>query len=455
MSKTCIIECSDNLSTKNITVKETKKQNGTTVSFIPDYERFGVKEMPKGNLDSLMFELLHLGITYPGITFSLNKDKIKVRNFKDYCSYYGDTFVNSESKGLKLVILPNETDNFKFVHFVNSLNVFNGGEINNWVTDKIVDGLLGKLTSKYKGLKKGDIKNKLFIVSIFDGVFNPRFGDQIKSICTNKYKDFQSQIEEPDWDKLVQKILKTPEIIDPIVEVYKLKEELKKRQDMKGLEKPKKKIVSEKYTKPVGNPETLLICEGKSASSALLPGLGRKGLGYYELKGKPLNAYSSSHSKFTQNTELTELYQIIKQEGYTKFGISADADLDGIAIVGLLLAFAKTYLNTELSANMFYMLRTPIGASKKNKKIHKWVYNVSDMHTLNEPGCTVKYYKGLGSWVPEDMKAVLLAEGLDKMLVPLNYTTDDDQSIDDWYSDSKADKRKEFIQANEFDLIKL
>jgi len=38
--------------------------------------------------------------------------------------------------------------------------------------------------------------------------------------------------------------------------------------------------------------------------------LGRKGLGYYKLKGKPLNVYS--HSKFIANKELTEPY--IKNE---------------------------------------------------------------------------------------------------------------------------------------------
>lgn len=49
-----------------------------------------------------------------------------------------------------------------------------------------------------------------------------------------------------------------------------------------------------------------------SALGGLLPSLGRDGKAYYMLKGKPLNAYSSTQQKFLANKELSSLYQIIK-----------------------------------------------------------------------------------------------------------------------------------------------
>lgn len=49
-----------------------------------------------------------------------------------------------------------------------------------------------------------------------------------------------------------------------------------------------------------------------SALGGLLPSLGREGKAYYMLKGKPLNAYSSTQQKFLANKELSSLYQIIK-----------------------------------------------------------------------------------------------------------------------------------------------
>ena len=262
MSKTFTLHCTNNLSTIKTDIKETKKQNGTIVKFLPDYERFGVKELPKGNIDVLNFELLHIGMTYPGIKFTINGKKLQVRNLKEYAGLYNKTNELSDTDGLKLVVMPSSSDSFEFIHFINGLNVFNGGTPMNWVTDNIVNRIHEKLVKKYKSITKGDIKSKLFIVSIFNGMYNPRFADQIKSQCVNNFTDFKSQIEVPDFDKLVARILKCNEIMDNITEVYKIKEELKKRQELKGLNKTVKKIKSEKYTRPIGTNKLLVICEG-------------------------------------------------------------------------------------------------------------------------------------------------------------------------------------------------
>lgn len=455
MSKTFTLHCTNNLSTISTNIKETKKPNGTVVKFLPDYERFGVKELPKGNIDVLNFELLHIGMTYPGIKFTVNGKRLAVRNLKDYAELYNRTYEISDTEGLKIVVMPSSSDNFEFVHFINGLNVFNGGTPLNWVTDNIVNRIHEKLVKKFKSITKGDIKSKLFIVSLFNGMYNPRFADQIKSQCVNTFTDFKSQIEIPDFDKLANKILKTPAIIDPITEVYKIKEELKKRQELKGLDKTVKKIKSDKYTKPVGDNDVLLICEGLSAKSALLPGLGRKGLGYYELKGKPANVYSSDQKKFTDNKELSDLYKIIKQEGYKKIVVASDSDLDGIAINGLLIAFFKVYLQEELESGMLYRLNTPVMALlDKNKLPKEWIYDLKG-ELKEKNGLTFKFFKGLGSWTPEQMKKVIETDRIDNMLMKIEYSEEDDKTIDDWYSDKKADKRKEYILNNDFDLIKL
>lgn len=263
MSKTFTLHCTNNLSTTKTEVKETKKPNGTIVKFLPDYERFGVKELPKGNIDVLNFELLHIGMTYPGIKFTINGKKLQVRNLKEYASLYNKTNELSDTDGLKLVVMPSSSDSFEFIHFINGLNVFNGGTPMNWVTDNIVNRIHEKLVKKYKSITKGDIKSKLFIVSIFNGMYNPRFADQIKSQCVNNFTDFKSQIEIPDFDKLVARILKTHEIIDPITEVYKIKEELKKRQDLKNADKQtNKKPKSEKFMPPIGEWTNIFLAEG-------------------------------------------------------------------------------------------------------------------------------------------------------------------------------------------------
>ena len=63
---------------------------------------------------------------------------------------------------------------------------------------------------------------------------------------------------------------------------------------------------------------TFLLANGivshNSALAGLIGPLGRERCGFYTLKGKPLNAYSASSSKFTTNKELSELYQIINSD---------------------------------------------------------------------------------------------------------------------------------------------
>ena len=175
------------------------------------------------------------------------------------------------------------------------------------------------MSRNYKNIKPGDIKNKLLIVAFLKNVKNLKFNSQAKEKITNSVSEINQYFADnsPDggipYEKLVGKILKNSAIIDPITEVYKIKEEFKKRQELKGLEKVKK-IKSDKYLPPIGKKKYLLLCEGASAIGGLVPVLGRKECGYFELRGKPLNAYSATQSKFTANKELSELYKIIKNE---------------------------------------------------------------------------------------------------------------------------------------------
>lgn len=73
-----------------------------------------------------------------------------------------------------------------------------------------------------------------------------------------------------------------------------------------------------------------------SALGGLMPVLGRENVGYYTLKGKPLNAYSQSQKKFTENKELTGLYQIIKngvEEADLPDGNFYELNLNGKTII--------------------------------------------------------------------------------------------------------------------------
>lgn len=445
----------DNAKTFTEKVTNSSGKTGTSVTFYPDLERFGLKEIDENHFNIIKQRLINLSMTFPEITFKFNSKKININSFKKYISLFNDDSEIYETEEYKFAILPNSTDDFRQFSYVNGLKIPDGGTHIDYIVNNIVNPIREKLVKKYSGIKPADIKNKLMVVAFLKNVKNTKFNSQTKEKITNSVSEISNYYGNIDFIKITNKILKTPAIIDPITEVYKIKEELKKRQELKGLDKTVKKIKSDKYTKPVGDNDVLLICEGLSAKSALLPGLGRKGLGYYELKGKPANVYSSDQKKFTDNKELSDLYKIIKQEGYKKIVVASDSDLDGIAINGLLIAFFKVYLQEELESGMLYRLNTPVMALlDKNKLPKEWIYDLKG-ELKEKNGLTFKFFKGLGSWTPEQMKKVIETDRIDNMLMKIEYSEEDDKTIDDWYSDKKADKRKEYILNNDFDLIKL
>lgn len=63
------------------------------------------------------------------------------------------------------------------------------------------------------------------------------------------------------------------------------------------------------------------------------------------------------------------------------------------------------------------------------------------------------FYKGLGGWPCEDLEQVIKKDGLNKMIVPFEF--DSKEIINDFMSDKTADKRKEYIQNNDFSIVKV
>lgn len=438
----------------SIKEEKTSGNSGVTVKFYPDFKIIDGTKIDEEHIKRMYEYILMQSLTYPNITFKFNGKKINYSP-KKFVSLFDKTCILEENDSYFLAFLPNETDNFSQLSFVNGLETSKGGTHINYLVDNVVAGIREKLVKKYKTLKPADIKNRLTFLLIAKDVKDIDWDGQTKESITTPNKYWIEYFKDIDFTKLSNKLLKTPEIIDPITEVYKIKEELKKRQELKGLDKVVKKVKSEKYTRPTGSNKLLVICEGCSAKNGLMPGLGRDGIGYYELRGKPMNVYEASSSKFTSNKELSELYQIIKNENYEQIAIASDADLDGIAINGLMIAFFNMYLPEIVLGNKFFRLQTPVMALlDKNKMPKEWIYDLSG-ELKEKSGLTFKYFKGLGGYTPEQMKKIIEIDGMQKMLLPL--TKDDlaDETIDDWYSGSKSDKRKENIMNNEFNLIKL
>jgi DNA topoisomerase-2 len=448
-SKFYQINFKDNAGSFTDKVESSKGKTGVNVKFWPDLEKFGLTAIDETHMNVIKNRLINLSMSFPEITFKFNGRKINVNSFKKYVALFSETSEIYETEDYKFAILPNAEDDFRQFSYVNGLKIPDGGTHIDIISTKVVDGLREKLQKKFKTIKPGDIKNKLMIVAFLKNVKNTKFNSQSKEKITNGTAELNAYYGDIPFDNIVNKIFRNKEIIDPITEVYRIKEEFKKRQELKGLQKTVKKIKSDKYLPSIGKKKYLLLVEGESALGGLSPVLGRKECGYYTLKGKPLNAYSAPQSKFTQNKELSELYKIIQNEGYEYIVYATDQDLDGYHIRGLLTGFFVKYL-PELKGNIG-MLQTPvIGVTKKDKLV-SWYYNLSDEVKL-KAGETSNYYKGLGSWDQDDLKDVVQKDGLGKMINILDF--DSEEIIDEWLGDD-SEPRKKYILANDFSIAKL
>jgi len=447
--KSYTITFNDNASSFSEKEAKTTGSSGVCVKFWPDLKRFSLTKIDDVHMRIIQQRLINLSMSFPEILFKFNGKKINVNSFKKYVSLFSEHAEIFETEDYRFAVLPNSEDDFRQFSYVNGLKIPDGGTHIDILSTQLVTRIRDKLERKFKSIKPGDVKNKLMIIAFLKNVKDTKFNSQSKEKITNSVQDINAYFGDIPYDQIVARILRNDAIIDPITEVYRIKEELRKRQELNSLNKTVKKIKSDKYFPSIGAKKYLMLVEGESSFGGVSPVLGRKECGYYMLKGKPLNAYSSDQKKFTENKELSELYKIIQNENYEYIIYATDQDLDGFHIRGLLTGFFVKYLPTL--KGRVGMLQTPvIMVTKKNVPV-KWYYNVNDSV---KPGAgeVSSWKKGLGSWDVEELKHVVKTDGLQKMIQLIDFNSD--KIIDEWLGDD-SEPRKKYIIANDFSIANL
>ena len=253
---------SDNAENCKTTVSDSSGNTGVTVSFKPDLERFGLEKIDESHILMIKQRLINLNLTYPEISFKFNGKTININSFKKYVSLFGENPEIYETEKYCFAVLHNENDDFRQFSYVDGLKINDGGTHIDIISMNIVNRIREKLVKKFKSIKPGDIKNKLFVIAFLKEFPNPKFNSQSKEKITNSNTEMTNYLGDIDYENFVKKILRNKDIIDPITEVYKIKEELKRRQEMKSLNTPKK-IKNDKYLPAIGDSKYLLIVEGE------------------------------------------------------------------------------------------------------------------------------------------------------------------------------------------------
>jgi DNA topoisomerase-2 len=461
---------SDNMTKRTkADVKASSKAPYTQISFIPDYERFGMK-----NMSDDIYKLFHRRVidacatTPKDVSVYFNGEKLMIKDFEKYCELFLDKkeqpFVyEAAGERWEVVASISSSGSFEFLSFVNGINTIKGGKhieyITNMITKNLVDMTLAK---KKKAVKTQHIKDNLFVF-VKALIVNPSFDSQSKETLTTPVAKFGSKCELSD--KFYDKLFKVG-IVDKalsITEFYDKKKLVKT--DGKKLSRiivPKLDDANFAGTKDSASC-TLILTEGDSAKTTAISGLsviGRDRFGVFPLRGKILNVKDATLQKISDNSEITAIKKILGLEQNKKYTdlsqlrygsimIMTDQDHDGSHIKGLIFNIFQSMWHElyEIPGFLTSMLTPIIKASNSRSKEIIEFYNMSDYErwsatdVAKNGSWNIKYYKGLGT--SNDQEAKEYFKNMKK--ITYNYGIDSDEVIDLAFNKKRADDRKEWL----------
>lgn len=460
------ITCTNNRSTEKHQLLAASPRTGTVVSFTPDFARFGVKKFGPQYIDMIKTRLKFLSWFFPKCTITFNGQRLNMK-VKDFAALFPQPNVVVNDPNIYVCVYPSEEP--ESLTYVNGIYLRRDGNHVDYILNKVIADIREKYAKKYKSMKPADIRNRLGIVVFFKGFPGCKFDSQNKETLTNAPSEISAYLRdnEFDLDKLSDKVLHTKPIIENIIELYKIKEEFAERKELEALSKTKKEVSSDKYFPPIAKTgqKYLMITEGFSAFSGISPILGRRGIGYYMLRGKIENildkkATSTGNKKgFMANQEVSELVNILglKLDGSTEdmtydyVVILTDADPDGVAISGLITTMFHKLAPNMLKAGRVCRLNTPLLIGLKGNKVEEYYFKFPDKSEMKK-GLQYFYLKGLGSWTKERLTQVIDKEGgMENLLMKFNYDDKAEESIINWFGPDPTE-RKARLRGHEFHI---
>jgi len=458
------------------TVKACSKAPYTQITFTPDYERFGIK-----NITDDIYKLFHRRVidacatTNKDVSVTFNGEKILIKDFEKYCELFLDKkeqplIYEACGERWEIAASISNSGSFEYLSFVNGINTIKGGKhieyITNMITKNLVDMTLNK---KKKVVKTQHIKDNL-IIFVKALIVNPSFDSQSKETLTTPVAKFGSKCELSE--KFYDKLFKSG-IIDKalsITEFYDKKKLVKT--DGKKISRiivPKLDDANLAGTKDSAEC-TLILTEGDSAKYMAIAGLsviGRDRYGVFPLRGKILNVKDATMQKISDNNEITAIKKILGLEQNKKYKnisdlrygsimIMTDQDHDGSHIKGLIFNIFQSMWHElyEISGFLTSMLTPIIKATNSKKEVIEF-YNMSDYEKWSETinakngGWKIKYYKGLGTSDDKEAKEYF------KNMKKVTYMYDDkaDEVIDLAFNKKRADDRKLWLQNYDKDNV--
>jgi DNA topoisomerase-2 len=454
---------SDNMSKRDKAKITTSTVKHTEITFTPDYDRLNTS-LEGGNFKELERRVYAIAGCNPNIRVHFNGELIKIKTFKDYINLYDDSYVYEDNDKWRVAI-GKTSGGFQHVSFVNGAETTDSNSTHvKYITDQIE----GKLREFFKKKHKVDVKPsdiKAHIRLYIDAtIINPKYHSQTKEKLITESKNFKTSIQLSD--RFIRTLLKS-DIIERILNWVEAKKLAAQRASLKKMNSSKTPRF-EGYLPPIGEMNNLFICEGQSAIGGITGALGRKGNGFFPLRGKPKNVHEAKLPVIIANKEINGLVNVANLDfsdpsstrmSYNNIILATDMDLDGVCIRGLLIAMFHRFCPELIKAGRIKFLRTPLMIAYKNNKILAYFFTLEEYHKFDKAnkltGVTYNYYKGLGTHDDESLREIFEKAGLETFIETIEWDDDASETLDNWLCKGNADKRKELLEGMSFNLDNL
>ena len=466
-------------------VTKTKVKPYTTITFRPDYARFGVDVtdgLPDG-IKSVFERRVYdiAAVTDKKVRVKYNSTSLPVKTFEQYIDQYIGTksgaprTYESGDERWEYAVALSPTEEFEQVSFVNGISTSKGGKHVDYITNQITRKLIAYIEAKKKvKVKSSTIKEQLMVFVNCD-IENPSFDSQTKEYLSTASSKFGSSCTVSD--KFIERIAKMG-VMEASLSLTQAKDNSKAAKDTDGVKKRTisgiPKLIDANWAGTDKSIQcTLILCEGDSAKAGVVSGLSREDrarFGVYPLKGKIFNVRGEMAKRIADNKEITEMKKILGLENgkkytaenvgsclrYGKVLFMTDQDLDGSHIKGLGLNLFENQWNTLVRIpNFIGYMNTPILKAKKGSEVKQFYTEAEYEAWREEVGeavsdtWKVKYFKGLGTSSAAEFKEYFR----DQKIVTFSHSGDEStDAIDMVFNKTRADDRKGWLESYDREL---
>ncbi|MBR0304591.1 MAG: type IIA DNA topoisomerase subunit B [Bacteroidales bacterium] len=456
---------------KEYPIEDTTEKNGTMASFLPDDTIFVNFDWYTEYIENLLWNYVYLN---RGLTINFNGQKFYSKNgLLD--------LLNKETGSDRLyepIYLHDENFEFAMVHttrkygedyytFVNSQYTIHGGTHQQAMREAIVKTFRDFYK---KNFEPSDVRNSV-CATMSVKIKDPLFDSQTKTKLGSDYMEPGGQTVRYYVNEMIGRLLdnylhKHQEVADIILK--KIQEAEKERTAIANLKKQSKELqkkVSLNNSKlrdcryhfntndPRGLETTIFITEGISASGSITQSRDANTQAVFSLMGKPANIIKKK-SAIYENKELALLLAALNLEDgleglrYNNIVIATDADVDGMHIRLLLLAFFLQLFPDVVRSGHVYVLQTPLFRVRNKQKTHYCYSEEEKLAAIKSLGGKpeITRFKGLGEISPKEFQGFIgKAIRLEPVVLDPKANID---AIIEYYMGNNSIERQNFIIEN-------